>query len=630
MFNMLYKMKKAIIKSDIVSFDIFDTLIVRNCISPSDIFDIVEKRYNELTNKKITNFKELRLEASKKAKKLYLQEEVNIDEIYTCLNLDADKKLLKKIEFYTECDYCVFNESVKELYLFAKKNNKRIICVSDMYFDKNKLKKILDNCGYEIDEIYSSCEFRCKKSTGKLFKEVLKIESIKNKKIVHFGDAEKGDFLFPKLLNIKTFLIRNNNINQFLLKNDINLDFFNNKIIYSMIKNKKNNVDEFYQFGYEVLGPICFNFCLWLKNSIANDSNKIFCARDMKIFQEFYDTIFPNERNLTSYFYVSRRSLRLPYLYKNNNYEAFCESITNNKLTITDVLENLNLLDEDVVNELNNRELNDLKKYSKNELINNDNFKKLYDEFMKYKISSLGKKQYEYLNSYLKSKKLKNACLIDMGWKGTTQNILIKLFPEYKWNSYYFGIDAESNYELINKENSFGYLFYKEDDYIKNAQINVYSCRDLFEKIFAAQHGSTIIYEKDEPYYILEKIKKMDDTRNSLRDGAIEFAKDIYKYIDDLEIKNNSFDYVNLLIKTLLKPTLKQAKIFGEIINDNMYERKIASPKSKIFYLKNFKVLKKDFRESGWKIGFMKRFFYIKFPYYSLYKFLFERKKFKK
>jgi len=267
-----------------------------------------------------------------------------------------------------------------------------------------------------------------------------------------------------------------------------------------------------------------------------------------------------------------------------------------------------------------------LKKYSKNELINNESFKKLYEEFLKDKISIVGKKQYDYLKNYLNSMNLENASLIDMGWKGTTQNILMNLFPEYKWNGYYFGIDSESNYHQINGDTSFAYLFFKDSNYIKNAQVNIYSCRDLFEKIFAAQHGSTIIYENNEPYYVLEKEKRLDNTRNDLQKGALAFAKDIYKYIDDLDINNNSFNYINLLINNLLKPTLRQAKMFGEVINDNMYERKMASPKNKRFYLKNFKILKKDFRESGWKIGFMKRLFYINLPYYKIYRFMLKKK----
>lgn len=53
-----------ILKHDCVSFDIFDTLVKRYVSLPTDVFDIVELRYNSLhgtSNEKIRGFKELRI-----------------------------------------------------------------------------------------------------------------------------------------------------------------------------------------------------------------------------------------------------------------------------------------------------------------------------------------------------------------------------------------------------------------------------------------------------------------------------------------------------------------------------------------------------------------------------------------
>ena len=69
------------------------------------------------------------------------------------------------------------------------------------------------------------------------------------------------------------------------------------------------------------------------------------------------------------------------------------------------------------------------------------------------------------------------------------------------------------------------------------------------------------------------------------------------------------------------------AKHFGEIINDNMYNRKMASPKSLFYYLFHPRKLKVDIGKSGWTIGFMKRLFKIKLPYWNIYKKAYEMKK---
>ena len=44
-FEEINKIKENIDNSDIVSFDIFDTLLLTNVAEPSDIFKIVELKY---------------------------------------------------------------------------------------------------------------------------------------------------------------------------------------------------------------------------------------------------------------------------------------------------------------------------------------------------------------------------------------------------------------------------------------------------------------------------------------------------------------------------------------------------------------------------------------------------------
>ena len=55
-------LQKAIDHASVVSFDVFDTLIKRNCANPTDIFTITEKRFNRQNGDKITGFKKARIE----------------------------------------------------------------------------------------------------------------------------------------------------------------------------------------------------------------------------------------------------------------------------------------------------------------------------------------------------------------------------------------------------------------------------------------------------------------------------------------------------------------------------------------------------------------------------------------
>ena len=96
-FNL--KLKKLIDNHKIISFDIFDTLIKRNCYQPIDIYEIVEENYNKNNLKKIENFSAKRIVAEKKARENNKHlNEVTLDLIYNELEYPVEiKKNLMKL-----------------------------------------------------------------------------------------------------------------------------------------------------------------------------------------------------------------------------------------------------------------------------------------------------------------------------------------------------------------------------------------------------------------------------------------------------------------------------------------------------------------------------------------------------
>ena len=79
------KMLKAIDKAEIVSFDIYDTLVVRNVLKPTDIFKIVEFRVQSELGVNIADFEKKRILAESMARK-NKKREVSLKDIYD--NLD--------------------------------------------------------------------------------------------------------------------------------------------------------------------------------------------------------------------------------------------------------------------------------------------------------------------------------------------------------------------------------------------------------------------------------------------------------------------------------------------------------------------------------------------------------------
>ena len=84
---------EALRKADVISFDIFDTLITRRIYSPEDIFSIIEQKY------KLDHFKEKRIQADSIARK-QLGRDINLDDIYAVLQSSFNaKKLTRAKEF---------------------------------------------------------------------------------------------------------------------------------------------------------------------------------------------------------------------------------------------------------------------------------------------------------------------------------------------------------------------------------------------------------------------------------------------------------------------------------------------------------------------------------------------------
>ena len=76
------RIKEIIDKADIVSFDIFDTLIRRMVKRPCDVFDLVEKKYNLTNFDKVSNFRTNRIKAEKESRLSCNNEEIVFEDIY--------------------------------------------------------------------------------------------------------------------------------------------------------------------------------------------------------------------------------------------------------------------------------------------------------------------------------------------------------------------------------------------------------------------------------------------------------------------------------------------------------------------------------------------------------------------
>jgi hypothetical protein len=358
------RLKEKILDPNIkvVSFDIFDTLVVRPFSKPHDLFSLLAERIStdfNLGDK--NNIKQLRIDAERIARdRLYVNnksfDEITLNEIYDVFgeisNFDSDQiQQIKNVEIQLELKYCYTRNYTKELFELAKYAGKMIIINSDMYLPKVVIEQILDNCGYsEYNALFLSSETRVMKHTGRMYHYISKVIGIDGKHILHIGDTEASDinkakecgwntFLLPKPIDLlqgkipniytgevyqrifaKSFLLRGSYYYERFLGLNIILGvvaniLFDNPYNSEFMDNSDFNADP-KVIGTYVLGPYIYGIASWLANTIkANHYDSInFLARDgflpLKAYNIISSVVRPNAK--VNYVRTSREAL-LPF-----------------------------------------------------------------------------------------------------------------------------------------------------------------------------------------------------------------------------------------------------------------------------------------------------------------------------
>lgn len=208
----LQRIRKRINSVDVVSFDIFDTLIERRVDRPIDIFSIVGNRVLGSKYEKI--FQQERIEAERLARDKSNNREVTLDEIYqelTKYDLSV-QNALKQEEVKQELVGCYFKQEMKPVYNEVLKLEKRVFFISDMYLPKDVIEQMLHKCGINgYEKLYVSNEYGKNKLSGELFKIVLQENNIGPNNMIHLGDSIKADWLGAYRAGVRSILISRKN-----------------------------------------------------------------------------------------------------------------------------------------------------------------------------------------------------------------------------------------------------------------------------------------------------------------------------------------------------------------------------------------------------------------------------------
>ena len=178
----------------VVSFDVFDTLLLRPFWKPVDLFRFLDREATGLLGAfDEIKFSEYRKEAEKKARLIAKQknlEDVKLTEIYTVLKNEeifpesvTDALMAKEMEL--ERRFCYARKSAVELVKYAISKGKRIIAISDMYLPSEFIGHLLEKNEIPLPErVFVLCEVECVKASGSLYDSFL--DTLKNGKVKSF------------------------------------------------------------------------------------------------------------------------------------------------------------------------------------------------------------------------------------------------------------------------------------------------------------------------------------------------------------------------------------------------------------------------------------------------------------
>ncbi|GEM_PF-392381 len=359
------KIRKEIDRAKCISFDIFDTLLVRDYSSPDDLLresstratdylwrnvhhDINSEEYYELRKRTARNL----LEQAKNND----QEDITLRDIYNGMRktLGVSKEVavkLRKIESDLEIRHTKLRGSISQLYEYARARNKEIILTSDMYLDSDIVDLMLrkNNIqGYE--KLYLSSELKLLKKTGNLFKHILSDRGIRSSNLLHIGDNAVSDYSIPKKLGIRSILIPKSIESMYanpyyhrawkrIGNNPGSMHWIStwqglvSNRLFGTSNISRSSKSLFsgsaINLGYAAGGPIIAGFVAWLIRELVRDKvdRVYFLARDGWYPKTAYDVFTQNLVNAPEahYLLASRRGCIIPSLKNWDDIESTLE-----------------------------------------------------------------------------------------------------------------------------------------------------------------------------------------------------------------------------------------------------------------------------------------------------------------
>ena len=342
--SLIRRGKEIAANVDTVSFDLFDTLLIRRIHDPDlvklpvarFVADMAQGKGLDWTQDQVQNLrdsieKEHRIETGKKFDDHEACYPQYMKEMLSQVFAEEYNELL----FDTVADYEVAMENsmlvprgefidwLKEL----REQGKKILIVSDIYLPAIYLKRFVEHAGFLdlVDDVVSSADTFLAKASGKAFPLLQKQFDLDPKRWLHVGDNPVSDGLRPIEFGIQAIVLhdasekRRKSVIRRLVNYGAGKPFWRGRALQQLMQPLEyENIErhELYVEGYSFLGPMIGAFVQSVaeKSMEKNIGKVFFLAREGWTFKKYWEEsvpeLFPG-RTLpeTEYLYVSRMAL---------------------------------------------------------------------------------------------------------------------------------------------------------------------------------------------------------------------------------------------------------------------------------------------------------------------------------
>ena len=608
---------------EVVSFDVFGTLLTRGCARASTIFDLAFARWSGEPLELGGAFSQVRATAGDEASAGHIQ---GLAEIYARMPVLSPEERERLMALEMECERTLLmpRPDVRELYELALSQGRRVVVTSDMYLPSAWLWETLAQCGYgAIERVFVSCEHGTDKAGG-LLRVVSSELGVEPGRVLHVGDSLVADVRGARAAGVRALYVGAGAREKLAGRATAGLRTGGGGSMLREFAPAEALATEGrgdpWALGYRALGPLLVGFCEWCHGQARPGSQLFFLARDAKLLMSAYLGLYPEDAGRARYLHVSRRTLNSVALSR-------CETMRDVGLAVglprmvspatfssaagiagrpevRGACEGAGLRWEEV----HEREgfLSDARLAAIEPTV----LGAIREEADLMRAS---------LASYLAQQGMgEGSCVVDVGWHGSAQRALEAALGA-RLTGLYFGTNTTSDLDAR------GLLY---DDGAADGDALMAGYWGLFESLFATGDGITTGYRAaaDGQVEHVEGAPELGaahlEVVRQIQKGAMAFVAWYGQTLPRGSMgEEGAREAMHRIARLAEHPSMGQARLYGSIpfLDFGAIAPIVREPR-RAEYLGNPSLVREDFFGSTWRIAYLRRLFALPADYAALFR----------